>query len=411
MPEYSKMAKKRSFKASYIKIYASNTYKTTQGSCTEPTHGFSTNIILGSPLNSPLQLDHSSLDTPQTTLNPNNRLARKQVMSVILSGMKQQWLLSGAAANEQTSDARFLGPKRPGGAAPRFPHVEIVLDDASGRRGLSRGSPAPPAFSFRRCTIINLPPPSSALKTSMLRATQISSLTLTRTPNGGNYPYVKPSRKAGFATIRRIRQLPVRQHHTADKSRSYIGKQHRKRVWIVWSAWLVTPRVPVPCNAHQLCGLQAWQGPRPRGHASESDSHLKGPAYLFFTPRMRLRSTGAIRTTMPCTSSAPSPLAARLRNEAQCAHRAPSNIVENYYFFHVAVFQNILRKPIIGIRTELYSRLPTNIMIGSPFRVHRYGRYGENTARQFRDLSWSHNSPTYATRQTDMTPELDGISY
>ncbi|KAJ8883321.1 hypothetical protein PR048_015164 [Dryococelus australis] len=55
-----------------------------------------------------------------------------------------------------------------------FSHVGIVPDDAVGRRVFS-GSPVSPALSFRRCPY-SPQSPSSALKTSMLRAAQISSL-------------------------------------------------------------------------------------------------------------------------------------------------------------------------------------------------------------------------------------------
>ncbi|KAJ8892284.1 hypothetical protein PR048_004864 [Dryococelus australis] len=53
-------------------------------------------------------------------------------------------------------------------AAPRFSHVGIMSDDAAGRRVSSRNSRFPRSFN---------PAPSSALKTSLLRAAQIFSLT------------------------------------------------------------------------------------------------------------------------------------------------------------------------------------------------------------------------------------------
>ncbi|KAJ8886045.1 hypothetical protein PR048_012251 [Dryococelus australis] len=58
----------------------------------------------------------------------------------------------------------------PGRVTPRFSHVGIVLVD-----GFPQGSPVLLALSFRRCSILTSITPS-ALKTSRLRTTQISSL-------------------------------------------------------------------------------------------------------------------------------------------------------------------------------------------------------------------------------------------
>ncbi|KAJ8866331.1 hypothetical protein PR048_032174 [Dryococelus australis] len=55
----------------------------------------------------------------------------------------------------------------------RSSYVEIVPDYAAGRR-VFRGSPVSPTFVFRHCSILTSIHPSSVLKTSMLRAAQIS---------------------------------------------------------------------------------------------------------------------------------------------------------------------------------------------------------------------------------------------
>ncbi|KAJ8873682.1 hypothetical protein PR048_024514 [Dryococelus australis] len=67
----------------------------------------------------------------------------------------------------------------PGAVSPRFSHVGIMPGDTAGRRvflGISR----PHALAFRRRTILTSLHPLSTLKTSMLRASQISSLFLCR---------------------------------------------------------------------------------------------------------------------------------------------------------------------------------------------------------------------------------------
>ncbi|KAJ8869249.1 hypothetical protein PR048_030821 [Dryococelus australis] len=58
-----------------------------------------------------------------------------------------------------------------------FSQVGIMPDDAIGRQFFSGISRFPPASSFRRRSIFTLQSSSSALKTSLLRASQISSLT------------------------------------------------------------------------------------------------------------------------------------------------------------------------------------------------------------------------------------------
>ncbi|KAJ8866729.1 hypothetical protein PR048_032590 [Dryococelus australis] len=84
----------------------------------------------------------------------------------------------------------------PGGVAPEFPHIQLIrllfpipLRDTPDFRmwescrtmplvgGCSRGPPVPPALSFRHFSPYSPRSLSSALKTSMLRAVQISSLT------------------------------------------------------------------------------------------------------------------------------------------------------------------------------------------------------------------------------------------
>ncbi|KAJ8865759.1 hypothetical protein PR048_033280 [Dryococelus australis] len=65
----------------------------------------------------------------------------------------------------------------PGGVSPGFSQVGIVPDDTARRRVSSGISRFPLALSARRCSIPTSLPPSSALKTSVLRAAQISSLT------------------------------------------------------------------------------------------------------------------------------------------------------------------------------------------------------------------------------------------
>ncbi|KAJ8870299.1 hypothetical protein PR048_029320 [Dryococelus australis] len=57
----------------------------------------------------------------------------------------------------------------PGRAAPGFPQVGIVPDDATGRRVFS-GSPIFPTLEFQHCSILTSFHPHSALKTSMLWA-------------------------------------------------------------------------------------------------------------------------------------------------------------------------------------------------------------------------------------------------
>ncbi|KAJ8898134.1 hypothetical protein PR048_003494 [Dryococelus australis] len=72
----------------------------------------------------------------------------------------------------------------PGGVAPGFSHVGIVLDNAAaGKRvfsGISRFPPPHPSIpALLRSLIVS---PSSAIKTSLLRATQISTLPLLQPP-------------------------------------------------------------------------------------------------------------------------------------------------------------------------------------------------------------------------------------
>ncbi|KAJ8896928.1 hypothetical protein PR048_002274 [Dryococelus australis] len=73
----------------------------------------------------------------------------------------------------------------PDGVTPVFPHVRIVPDDAAVRRvfsGISGPSPRT-APEFRRCSMLASLHPLSALKTSLLRAAQISPLLSTPTVN------------------------------------------------------------------------------------------------------------------------------------------------------------------------------------------------------------------------------------
>ncbi|KAJ8866749.1 hypothetical protein PR048_032610 [Dryococelus australis] len=77
-----------------------------------------------------------------------------------------EWLACSPSHQGDTSSV-------PGAAHSGFSHVGIVPDDAVGRRVFSGISPR--TISFRRCSIPQSP--SSALKTSMLKAVQISSLT------------------------------------------------------------------------------------------------------------------------------------------------------------------------------------------------------------------------------------------
>ncbi|KAJ8880266.1 hypothetical protein PR048_016732 [Dryococelus australis] len=78
----------------------------------------------------------------------------------------------------------------PDGVAPGFSHVRIVSDDAAGRRvfsGISRfPRPRIPAQFFS-----HFASPTSSLKTSMLRAAQISSLT--HSTSGAYFPYIHAS--------------------------------------------------------------------------------------------------------------------------------------------------------------------------------------------------------------------------
>ncbi|KAJ8883336.1 hypothetical protein PR048_015179 [Dryococelus australis] len=122
----------------------------------------------------------------------------------------------------------------PCGDAPGFSHVEIVLDDAAGRRvfsGISR---------FPRCCIpvplythlASLP--SSALKTSMFGATQISSLTsVTSAPSPKKFPhhFRSPSGKLDRTVVERASRLasPRCQHH-ASLSPCYRLSQERSHV-------------------------------------------------------------------------------------------------------------------------------------------------------------------------------------
>ncbi|KAJ8866584.1 hypothetical protein PR048_032443 [Dryococelus australis] len=66
----------------------------------------------------------------------------------------------------------------PGGVAPGFPHVGIVLDDAVGRRCFIWYHPFPPSPFIPALLHTRLASPPSALKTSTLRAARISPLHL-----------------------------------------------------------------------------------------------------------------------------------------------------------------------------------------------------------------------------------------
>ncbi|KAJ8885465.1 hypothetical protein PR048_011662 [Dryococelus australis] len=61
-----------------------------------------------------------------------------------------------------------------GGVTPGFSHVGIVLDDAAVFGGFSRGSPVSPALCIPALLHSHLTSPSSAVKTPMLRANEIS---------------------------------------------------------------------------------------------------------------------------------------------------------------------------------------------------------------------------------------------
>ncbi|KAJ8870801.1 hypothetical protein PR048_027100 [Dryococelus australis] len=94
----------------------------------------------------------------------------------------------------------------PGEAAPEFSHVGIVQDDAAGWwvfSGLFRF----PTLSFRRSSIPHLASPSSALKTSMIRTAQISSLTR-KSKNGRHRKYLWRKRiDARYSVVRGIVRL------------------------------------------------------------------------------------------------------------------------------------------------------------------------------------------------------------
>ncbi|KAJ8869743.1 hypothetical protein PR048_028751 [Dryococelus australis] len=91
----------------------------------------------------------------------------------IFLALESRWRIS-----DQTN---HLPPRRTGldsrrGRCPSFSHVGIVPYDAASRR-VSSGISRPRPFYFRRCSALALASPSSALKTSVVRAAQISSLT------------------------------------------------------------------------------------------------------------------------------------------------------------------------------------------------------------------------------------------
>ncbi|KAJ8870275.1 hypothetical protein PR048_029296 [Dryococelus australis] len=99
-------------------------------------------------------------------------LQRKHVASAIMPGLYCHC--------DDSSLGMYFSPEY-------FPQLQvgIVPDDAVGG-GFSRGSPFSPAPSFRRCSIFTSIP-SSALKTSLLRAAQISSLTIYRRQSNRTY--------------------------------------------------------------------------------------------------------------------------------------------------------------------------------------------------------------------------------
>ncbi|KAJ8883139.1 hypothetical protein PR048_014979 [Dryococelus australis] len=94
----------------------------------------------------------------------------------------------------------------PGPVTPEFSHVGIVPDDAAGRRVFSGIPPFPPLLTFRRCST-HLTSPSSALKISMLRAAQISSLTHLLGLIG---PFIFPGRLTGVVFLHILHEeLPL----------------------------------------------------------------------------------------------------------------------------------------------------------------------------------------------------------
>ncbi|KAJ8866651.1 hypothetical protein PR048_032512 [Dryococelus australis] len=101
------------------------------------------------------------------------RVCRRDFVSVARVGNTDARLLAGLAGGSPPIKANRV--QSPAGSLPEFRKPE------SCRRyrclaGFSRGSPVSPALSFRRCSILTLFHPHGDLKTSLLRAAQISLL-------------------------------------------------------------------------------------------------------------------------------------------------------------------------------------------------------------------------------------------
>ncbi|KAJ8894478.1 hypothetical protein PR048_007132 [Dryococelus australis] len=90
------------------------------------------------------------------------------------ASQKSTWGRGGEVVRLLTSHLGEQG-SIPGGVAPAFWHVGIAQGDAAGRRVFS-GTSRFPAIAFRRMLHSRLVSPTSALKTSLLRAAQISEL-------------------------------------------------------------------------------------------------------------------------------------------------------------------------------------------------------------------------------------------